>query len=106
APREGVPGCPVRLYGLHADGRILGREPVPHPADWTPLYRSPPGTVAITPIDEVMYAMTADGTVWTRPLDDSRQARWARDETAPLASVPAQPGPFSPGTAPPDAAAP
>lgn len=93
APREAVPGCPVRLYGLYADGMVRVRPPVPEPAPWTPLYSVPPGTIAIAPVDTLMYAATFDGGLWSRPLAAGETAVWTRARRGPrLAALAAMNG--------------
>ncbi|MER5642923.1 N,N-dimethylformamidase beta subunit family domain-containing protein [Streptosporangium sp. NPDC002524] len=78
APREATPGSPVLLYGLHADGRVLAREPVTGQAPWTDLYDAPPGAVGIAPIDQIMFAAGAEGELWRRPLAAGRPEPWTR----------------------------
>ncbi|WP_436757656.1 N,N-dimethylformamidase beta subunit family domain-containing protein [Streptosporangium sp. V21-05] len=78
APREATPGSPVLLYGLHADGRVLVREPVTGQAPWTDLYDAPPGAVGIAPVDQTMFAAGAEGELWQRPLAAGRPEPWTR----------------------------
>ncbi|MFB9676511.1 N,N-dimethylformamidase beta subunit family domain-containing protein [Streptosporangium vulgare] len=78
APREATPGSPVLLYGLHADGRVLAREPVTGQASWTDLYDAPPGAVGIAPVDQTMFAAGAEGELWQRPLAAGRPEPWTR----------------------------
>ncbi|MFG1749945.1 hypothetical protein [Streptosporangium sandarakinum] len=87
APREATPGSPVLLYGLHTDGMVRGREPVPEPAAWTDLYPAPPGAVALAPVDDVMYAVTADGRLLSRPLAAARPGPWTEDAAGPAGAV-------------------
>ncbi|MDA8368712.1 MAG: hypothetical protein M0026_02445 [Nocardiopsaceae bacterium] len=76
APAASVPGCPVVLYGLFADGRVRCREPVTHPADWADLYPAPPGAIALEPVDTAMYVLTVDGGLWRRALNGDHDAEW------------------------------
>ncbi|WP_329083232.1 N,N-dimethylformamidase beta subunit family domain-containing protein [Streptosporangium sp. NBC_01469] len=78
APREATPGSPVLLYGLHADGRVVAREPVTGRAPWRDLYDAPPGAVGIAPVDQTMFAAGADGELWWRPLAAGRSGPWTR----------------------------
>ncbi|MGV9326618.1 N,N-dimethylformamidase beta subunit family domain-containing protein [Streptosporangium sandarakinum] len=84
APREATPGSPVLLYGLYTDGMVRGREPVPEPAAWADLYPAPPGAVALAPVDDVMYAVTADGRLLSRPLSAARPGPWTADGAGPV----------------------
>ena len=78
APREATPGSPVLLYGLHAGGRVVAREPVTGQATWTDLYDAPPGAVGIAPVDQTMFAAGAGGELWRRPLAAGRSGGWTR----------------------------
>ncbi|WP_084468992.1 N,N-dimethylformamidase beta subunit family domain-containing protein [Nocardiopsis trehalosi] len=77
APGAAVPGCPVGLYGLFADGRVRLRPPAPGPADWTDLYPAPSGAVDLHPVDEHLYVLTGDGRLWRRPLAAAGDAAWS-----------------------------
>ncbi|MGJ6964383.1 N,N-dimethylformamidase beta subunit family domain-containing protein [Streptosporangium sp. G11] len=78
APREATPGSPVLLYGLHAEGRVVAREPVTGQAPWRDLYDAPPEAVGIAPVDQTMFATGAGGELWQRPLAAGRSEPWAR----------------------------
>ncbi len=82
APREAVTGCPVRLYGLFADGRVRTREPVPETACWTDLCAAPVGSVAIAPVNDMLFAVDRDGLLWRGPLA-AGSFRWSRVDAGP-----------------------
>ncbi|HEU5474336.1 MAG TPA: N,N-dimethylformamidase beta subunit family domain-containing protein [Actinophytocola sp.] len=68
APREAIVGCPVGLYGLFGDDTVAFREPLSEPAPWEPFCRVPAGTIDIAVCYQSLFAVTADGVLWSVPL--------------------------------------
>jgi hypothetical protein len=86
APRETNVGRPVGLYGLFADGTVAFREPLPTPAPWDLLCLAPVGAVDLAVCFESLFAVTADGGLWSLPLARLRdEPAWRRVGNAPAA---------------------
>ncbi|MET8699594.1 N,N-dimethylformamidase beta subunit family domain-containing protein [Kitasatospora sp. NPDC004723] len=75
APREAAGPIPLALLAVTEDDRLLARDPVPGPAPWTPVGRTPPGTAALAMCDGTLFAVT--------PHDDTLHHRPATDPNAP-----------------------